>query len=106
MYINQQDIIFSFLILGGQNQDKQNKVMVMMEMLTLWDYNMNNEETLTTKIVKVKCGTLAFHIILFNDEVEHEDQLDDADSVKTELPEWGWVMSKPLLADILKSIHT
>ena len=35
MYINQQDIIFSFLILGGQNQDKQNKVMVMMEMLTL-----------------------------------------------------------------------
>ena len=48
---------------------------------------MNNEETLTIKIVKVKCGTLAFHIVLFNDEVEHEDQLDDADSVKTELPE-------------------
>ena len=41
---------------------------------------MNNEETLTIKIVKVKCGTLAFHIILFNDEVEQEDLQDDEDA--------------------------
>ena len=56
-------------------------LMVMMGMFTLQDYNKNIVDLLTVTIVKVKRGTLAFHIILcraeitLNEATEQDDYL-------------------------------